>query len=467
MTPRARGRPSTSSSASESSARVDVLEQENADLKTRLSNLEADFRAERQSRLDLEKIGRDMNIDIYMTPSSYIQTSTQWAVPRISVQHAPAPVPAKANMRKEMEEDNWEALVAPLHPVLRDEIVRYGELVAACYKAFDLDPSSDRYLNCKYGKKNMLRGVGMQDAGYEVTKYVYATPDISLPIPTQNGSTCCSRWIGYVAVSSSDVGRRDIVVSFRGTVTSTEWIANLMSSLEAARFDPHDPRPDVKVASGFLNLYTSGDSSTKFGSGSCREQLLAEVSRLLHKYKGEEVSITLAGHSMGSALALLLGYDIAELGLNRGAPVMVYSYGGPRVGNAGFKQRCEELGVKVLRVANVNDPVTKLPGVIFNENFRNPMGGSLSSYAHVGVELALDFFKVQDPVCVHDLDAYIRLLKCHPKNGAAVQAKRNRDAAGDIARKARELLSSVQVAEAWTWQDAAMQLGNWMQLINI
>ncbi|KAJ6319600.1 hypothetical protein OIU78_015082 [Salix suchowensis] len=125
-----------------------------------------------------------------------------------------------------------------------------------------------------------------------------------------------------------------------------------MSSLTPAKLDPNNPRPDVKVESGFLSLYTSNESDDKFGLKSCREQLLSEVSRLLNLYKGEELSISLAGHSMGSSLALLLAYDIAELGLNRlGAPdldipVTVFSFGGPRVGNLGFKERCEELGSK-------------------------------------------------------------------------------------------------------------------------
>ncbi|KAK7394127.1 hypothetical protein VNO78_14646 [Psophocarpus tetragonolobus] len=71
------------------------------------------------------------------------------------------------------------------------------------------------------------------------------------------------------------------------------------------------------------------------------------------------------------------------------------------------------LGVKVLRIANVNDPITKLPGVFFNENFRVFFGGrySCSCYAHVGVELMLDFFNMQNPSCVHDLDSYISLLR--------------------------------------------------------
>ncbi|XP_041001604.1 galactolipase DONGLE, chloroplastic-like [Juglans microcarpa x Juglans regia] len=352
-----------------------------------------------------------------------------------------------AHLWREIQGSNdWENLVDPLHPLLQQEIVRYGEFVAACYKAFDLNPNSKRYLNCKYGKKNMFREVGMGNCGYHVTKYIYATPDINIPI--QSGDSC-GRWIGYVAVSGDDsvrrLGRRDILITFRGTVTNQEWITNLMSSLTPARLDPNNLRPDVKVEAGFLSLYTSDESSSKFGLGSCREQLLSEVSRLLTKYKGEKISITLAGHSMGSSLAALLAYDIAELGLNdkenssrHKIPITVFSFGGPRVGNAGFKQRCEELGVKVLRVVNVNDPITKMPGVLFNENFRVLAGRyelpwSCSCYAHVGVELALDFYDMQNPSCVHDLETYISLLKC-PK-----RQQMQRDSA-DILNRARELL---------------------------
>ncbi|KAJ8774374.1 hypothetical protein K2173_011623 [Erythroxylum novogranatense] len=346
--------------------------------------------------------------------------------------------------------NNWDNLVEPLHPLLRQEIIRYGEFVNASYKAFDLDPNSKRYLTCKYGKKNMFKETGMADSGYEVTKYIYATPDVNIPMnPVQNG-TACGRWIGYVAVSSDEetvkrLGRRDIVITFRGTVTNQEWIANFMSSLTPAKLDPHNSRPDVKVESGFLSLYTSDESHNRFGLESCREQLLSEVSRLLNKYKREQISISLAGHSMGSALALLLAYDIAELELNKidhnnEVPVTVFSFGGPRVGNSAFKERCDELGVKVLRIVNVNDPITKVPGVFLNENLR-VLGGryelpwSCSCYAHVGVELVLDFFNMQNPSCVHDLEAYISLLKS-PKRVDVENCEM------DLFCKAKDLVSS-------------------------
>ncbi|CAI9770892.1 unnamed protein product [Fraxinus pennsylvanica] len=364
--------------------------------------------------------------------------------------------------------NNWDNLVEPLDSLLREEIIRYGEFVTACYKAFDLDPESKRYLHCKYGKKNMLREVGLGDSGYEITKYIYATPDIN--IPTQNDS-CCGRWIGYVAMSKDEevrrLGRRDILITFRGTVTNSEWVANLMSSLTPARLDPNNDRPDVLVEAGFLSLYTSNESASKFGIQSCREQLLSEISRILNKFKGEEISITLAGHSMGSSLALLLAYDISELGLNKDvsgkkdAPVTVFSFGGPRVGNSGFKERCEELGVKVLRIVNVNDPITKLPGVLFNENFRVFKGRfefpwSCSCYAHVGVELVLDFFKMHNPSCVHDLETYINLLKC-PKS-LLVQRE-----GFDLIHRAKEFLLSAQSFDALLWRDAALTMVNLVQ----
>ncbi|EXC04059.1 Galactolipase DONGLE [Morus notabilis] len=387
--------------------------------------------------------------------------------------------PKLSNLWREIHGcNNWEDLMEPLHPLLRQEIIRYGEFVAACYKTFDLDPNSKRYLNCKYGKKNMFRDVGMENSGYDVTKYIYATPDITIPVQASG----TSRWIGYVAVSSDKevkrLGRRDILITFRGTVTNPEWIANLMSSLTPARLDPHNPRPDVKVESGFLNLYTSDESSSKFGPESCREQLLSEISRLLNKYKGEELSVTLAGHSMGSSLANLLAYDIAELGLNKrnydrkdDIPVTVFSFGGPRVGNLGFKERCEELGVKILRIVNVNDPITKMPGVLFNENFR-VLGGkyefpwSCSCYAHVGVELVLDFFNVQNPSCVHDLDTYINLLKYCPQRVHEQIERENHvvnNIGGEFFNRAKDLFLGAQNFNMLPWINAAGNMVNLVQ----
>jgi predicted lipase len=51
-------------------------------------------------------------------------------------------------------------------------------------------------------------------------------------------------------------------------------------------------------------------------------------------------------------------------------PVAVFSLDSPRVGNPTFAQRMEEIGVKVLRLVNKHDMVTKVPGFFINERNR-------------------------------------------------------------------------------------------------
>lgn len=330
---------------------------------------------------------------------------------------------------------DWSGILNPLNPLLLSEIVRYGVFVRACYEAFDLDPGSRFHGFCKYGRKSLLDELGLKNCGYKVKKYIYATPDINIHgviKKTLEGDR--SNWVGYVAITEDEkeikrLGRRDIVVALRGTVTYAEWLANLTYTLTPTSLNPLNPLADVKVAKGLLGLYTSQDSTYKFNNGSAREQLLSEIARLVKKYEGEELSITMAGHSMGSAMATLCAYDIAELELNRThyyspsrIPITVYSFAGPRMGNAAFRERCGELGLRILRVVNVHDVVTKIPGVIFNEKFRlweNLMDRINSwSYSHVGVELALNhklhtqFFhsKSHHPSCVHNLATYLQLL---------------------------------------------------------
>ena len=147
----------------------------------------------------------------------------------------------------------------------------------------------------------------------------------------------------------------------------------------------------------------------------------------MEKYQDEDVSVTITGHSLGSALAILSAFDIAESGLNvkkdgSGAVhVSAITFSGPRVGNLRFKERLEsEHGVKVLRVLNTHDMVPKSPGFLINETsppwlFKLAQGLPWS-YTHVGVELELDHKKSPDlnpsgdSYCAHNLEAHLHLL---------------------------------------------------------
>ncbi|XP_072998018.1 phospholipase A1-Igamma1, chloroplastic-like isoform X1 [Typha latifolia] len=334
--------------------------------------------------------------------------------------------------------EEWAGLLDPMDPLLRSELIRYGEFAQSCYDGFDYDPFSRYCGSCKYHRRAFFSELGMGDCGYEVTRYLYATSNTKLPnffTKSRLSNKIWSQranWIGYVAAASEEtterLGRRDILIAWRGTVTRLEWVADLMDFLKSASSEGIPcPDPSVKVESGFVDLYTDKDPTCRFCKYSAREQVLTEVRKLVEQFtsKGEEVSISVTGHSLGSALAMLSAYDIVEVGIHGGiggekAAICVFSFSGPRVGNGRFKERFEGLGIKALRVVNVHDTVPKVPGIFVNERVPHMVRRMAEafpwSYSHVGVELLLDhkhspFLKdTGDPSCFHNLEAHLHLL---------------------------------------------------------
>ncbi|KAG0484823.1 hypothetical protein HPP92_008902 [Vanilla planifolia] len=98
-------------------------------------------------------------------------------------------------------------------------------------------------------------------------------------------------------------------------------------------------------------------------------------------------------------------------------PVTVFSFGGPRVGNSAFAERVEgNSGVKVLRVVNAHDLVTRVPAWVAAPPSITSDGRWWDGYEHVGRELRVNsrvspFLKPDaDPACCHDLEAYLHLV---------------------------------------------------------
>ncbi|XP_057809141.1 phospholipase A(1) DAD1, chloroplastic-like [Salvia miltiorrhiza] len=338
---------------------------------------------------------------------------------------------------------NWEGLLDPLDDDLRDEILRYGEFVEAAYRCFDFDATSSTYATCMHPEASILTQCDSvtNKKGYKVTRNLYATCGVQLPdwtgrLPAWVSTQ--SSWIGYVAVCDdadeiARLGRRDVVIAYRGTATCMEWLENLRATLACL---PDDMAPDgceSMVQAGFLSLYTSPPPHGGGGDGgglSLQRSVREEIGKILGEYGGERLSVTVTGHSLGAALATLTAHDINAT-FEHAPLVTVVSFGGPRVGNRSFRSQLEKSGTKVLRIVNSDDPITKVPGFVVDENgakmSKNGGGRRLPgwlqkhvedtqwAYAEIGKELRLSskgcpHLSNRGVATCHDLKTYLHLV---------------------------------------------------------
>lgn len=144
-----------------------------------------------------------------------------------------------------------------------------------------------------------------------------------------------------------------------------------------------------------------------------------EVARIIKMYSNKPLSLTITGHSLGAALAILSAYDISS-NFSNAPMVTVISFGGPRVGNRTFGRLLEKRKVNVLRIVNSDDLVTKVPGLKDDVTrlpwlFRERVEYAPSAYTDMGRELRLSskvcpYLGSADLATCHELKTYLQLI---------------------------------------------------------
>ncbi|KAJ4954709.1 hypothetical protein NE237_011492 [Protea cynaroides] len=356
--------------------------------------------------------------------------------------------------------NDWAGLIDPLDENLRREVVRFGEFIQAAYHTFHSSPATSEE------DAIFTRQVALPDRSYRVTKSLYATSSLRLPswvddlAPDLGWMTQRSSSVGYVAVCEDEreisrMGRRNIIIALRGTATCLEWAENVRDILvQVSGGDNSEPNQAAKVQCGFLSLYKTPGSNMP----SLAKSVIDEIRRLMELYKGETLSITVTGHSLGASLALLAADELSTSAPDM-PPIAVFSFGGPRVGNRAFADRISKNGVKVLRIANSQDVITRVPGMFVSEELdqklrdNSKVAGMLNvldnmpwAYSHVGTEFRVDskispYLKPNaDVACCHDLEAYLHLVDGFMASDCPFRANAKRS----LARLVKEQGSNVK-----------------------
>lgn len=109
---------------------------------------------------------------------------------------------------------------------------------------------------------------------------------------------------------------------------------------------------------------------TKTNSCSTADGIFSSVQKTLSAQSAS--SVTVVGHSLGAALALLDGVSLS-LRLPSTVSVSVVGYGMPRVGNQAFADFVDsQLAGRVTHINNEEDPVPTVPGRFLG--FTHPSG---------------------------------------------------------------------------------------------
>jgi hypothetical protein len=270
--------------------------------------------------------------------------------------------------------------------------VFYGQFVSAAYQMYGNDPGTPTPVPIP------LPG------GYQFTAWVQMKDFILADGPL----------LFYGLIAQDTKNTNNFILAIRGTESLTGWLDDLVSMVPV-------PWGDFgSVGYGFARIYQTmqvvdyvpaEDLAGKTASAPRTEltfaqQVAASVERHMSKVKpasemeaapslGSAATFTVAGHSLGGALATL--YVAQNAATTSAKTPTICTFASPRVGDPVFATKFNELGLTSWRVANELDVVPKLPFLGFDHV------DTLYEYnSGLSVSWTLD--------CWHSLATYLHLL---------------------------------------------------------
>jgi hypothetical protein len=288
----------------------------------------------------------------------------------------------------------------------------YGQLVDIVYDMYDKDPNNQTPSPPAQlpGNYRFVAWVQMQDF------FIWESP-----------------YTFYGLIAQDPSGENDYVLAIRGTSNPIEWWDDFASM----DLTPMPGFNNTNVGYGFYQIYqtlrvmyrprlapSSGGmaapSESLEAAGSFADQVAAAVQRHAAEStppgaaRGAKMSIVVAGHSLGSALATLY---VAENSVKQRVQTpLLCTLASPRVGDEAFATKFDALGIGSWRIVNKPDVVPDLPFSFLGfDHVESQHLYDSSSWTTISLE------------CWHSIDTYLHLLdpKLPPLPGCiSVSAKK-------------------------------------------
>jgi triacylglycerol lipase len=188
------------------------------------------------------------------------------------------------------------------------------------------------------------------------------------------------RTLPFGFVASKDA---TLYVVIRGTQTPLEWLDD--GSIQPISFIP-------------------GWGNTTTGFRGIHDQIFSTVQSAVLQNLPNAKRLLITGHSLGAALANLIGAHLVAAGNATAENTILYTFSGPRVGDVAFAARFKQTFKQAWRIFNTEDLVPTLPLSTVESDPKSSLGLFESK-----VELILKFLVNQPPFVFQHVDEPVAL----------------------------------------------------------